>query len=63
MFGFNNDDRKKRGDNIFDAKSIDEFIERLREQFGRTFEEEIRKQLDKIKIQYKRDEQNAVNTD
>ena len=62
MFGFNNDDRKKRGDNIFDAKSIDEFIERLREQFGRTFEEEIRKQLDKLKIQYKRDEQNAVNT-
>ena len=62
MFGFNNDDRKKRGDNIFDAKSIDEFIERLREQFGRTFEKEIRKQLDKLKIQYKRDEQNAINT-
>jgi len=62
MFGFNNDDRKEREDNIFDAKSIDEFIERLREKFGRTFEEEIRKQLDKLKIQYKRDEQNAINT-
>jgi len=62
MFGFNNDDRKKREDNIFDAKSIDEFVERLREKFGRTFEEEIRKQLDKLKIQYKRDEQNAINT-
>ena len=62
MFGFNNDDRKKKGDNILDSKSIDEFVERLREQFGRTFEEEIRKQLDKLKIQYKRDEQNAVNT-
>jgi len=62
MFGFNNDDRKKREDNIFDAKSIDEFVERLREKFGRTFEEEIKKQLDKLKIQYKRDEQNAINT-
>lgn len=48
--------------NIFDAKSIDEFIERLRERFGKTFEEEIKKQLDKLKIQYKRDEQNAINT-
>ena len=62
MFGFNNDEQKKREDNIFDAKSIDEFIERLREQFGSTFEKEIRKQLDRLKIQYKRDEQNAVNT-
>ena len=63
MFGFNNEGRKDREEiNIFDAKSIDEFIERLRERFGKTFEEEIKKQLDKLKIQYKRDEQNAINT-
>ena len=63
MFGFNNEGRKDRDEiNIFDAKSIDEFIERLRERFGKTFEEEIRKQLDRFKIQYKRDEQNAINT-
>ena len=63
MFGFNNEGRKDRDEvNIFDAKSIDEFIERLRERFGRTFEEEIKKQLDRLKIQYKRDEQNAINT-
>ncbi len=63
MFGFNNEGRKDRDEiNIFDAKSIDEFIERLRERFGKTFEEEIKKQLDKLKIQYKRDEQNAINT-
>lgn len=63
MFGFNNEGRKDRDEiNIFDAKSIDEFIERLRERFGKTFEEEIKKQLDRLKIQYKRDEQNAINT-
>jgi len=63
MFRFNNEGRKDRDEiNIFDAKSIDEFIERLRERFGKTFEEEIKKQLDKLKIQYKRDEQNAINT-
>jgi phosphatidylglycerophosphate synthase len=63
MFRFNNEGRKDRDEiNIFDAKSIDEFIERLRERFGKTFEEEIKKQLDRLKIQYKRDEQNAINT-
>jgi len=63
MFGFNNEGRKDRDEvNIFDAKSIEEFIENLREKFGKTFEEEIRKQLDRFKIQYKRDEQNAINT-
>ena len=63
MFGFNNEDRKEKEEvNIFDAKSIEEFIDNLRERFGRTFEEEVRKQLDKLRIQYKRDEQNAINT-
>ena len=63
MFRFNNEGRKDRDEiNIFDAKSIDEFIENLREKFGRTFEEEIKKQFDRLKIQYKRDEQNAINT-
>jgi len=63
MFRFNNEGRKDRDEiNIFDAKSIDEFIERLRERFGKTFEEEIKKQFDRLKIQYKRDEQNAINT-
>ena len=63
MFRFNNEGRKDRDEvNIFDAKSIEEFIENLREKFGKTFEEEIRKQLDRFKIQYKRDEQNAINT-
>ena len=38
MFRFNNEGRKDRDEiNIFDAKSIDEFIERLRERFGKTF--------------------------
>jgi phosphatidylglycerophosphate synthase len=48
--------------NIFDKKAADEFVERLKEVFNRNLEDEIREQLKKLKIEYKRDEQDAINT-
>ena len=70
MLGSNNrkgskrEKRKWNGSeiNIFDMKSVDEFVERLKVLFNRSLEEEIREQLKKLKIEYKRDEQNAINT-
>lgn len=63
MFGMNeNRENKKVEFNIFDVKSVDEFIDRLKVRFNRTLEEEIKEQLKKLKIEYKRDDQNAINT-
>ncbi len=63
MFGINGN-RKNNSDeiNIFDMKSVDEFIEKVKIRFNKTLEEEIKDQLKKLKIEYKRDEQNAINT-
>jgi len=61
MFGMNeNRENKKVEFNIFDVKSVDEFIDRLKVRFNRTLEEEIKEQLKKLKIEYKRDDQNAI---
>ena len=57
-----NRENKKVEFNIFDVKSVDEFIDRLKVRFNRTLEEEIKEQLKKLKIEYKRDDQNAINT-
>ncbi|KKP44692.1 MAG: CDP-alcohol phosphatidyltransferase [candidate division WS6 bacterium GW2011_GWC1_33_20] len=69
MFGinFNNgNSAKKNGNNqdvnIFDVKSVDEFIEKLTLGFNKTLEREIREQLKKLKVEYRRDDQNAINT-
>ena len=71
MFRNNGDSREKKkkrfnengfSNSIFDVKTIDEFIERLKVVFNRSLEEEIRKQIDRLRIEYKRDEQNAINT-
>lgn len=57
------EERKMEGSevNILDMKSVDEFVERLKVVFNRSLEDEIRDQFRKLKIEYKRDEQNAIN--
>lgn len=62
MFGFNNSKNNEKDVNIFDLKSVDEFIEKLKVRFNKTLEEEIKDQFKKLKIEYRRDEQNAINT-
>lgn len=63
MFGFKgNKTKNKDSVNIFDIKSVDELIEKIKERFNKTLEEELREQLNKLKIEYKRDEQQAINT-
>ncbi len=67
MFGFNSNEKKNGYSsnqilNIFDSSSVDEFIEALKKRFNKTLEEEIKDQLRKFKIDYKRDEHTAVNT-
>lgn len=62
MFGINGN-RKNKGEeiNIFDMKSVDEFIEKVKIRFNKTLEEEIKDQLKKLKIEYKRGEHNTIN--
>ncbi|NLZ24256.1 hypothetical protein GX888_00705 [Candidatus Dojkabacteria bacterium] len=65
---FNKDKKRKRKKeeskeyNLFDAKSLDEFIEALTLGFSKTFEKEVKEQLRKLRIEYRRDDQNAINT-
>lgn len=67
MFGFNGNGKKNSNGNdevlnIFDASSVEEFIEALKKRFNKTLEQEIKDQLKKFKIDYKRDEHVAINT-
>ena len=50
------------GLNIFDRHYIDEFIEKLVDGLNGNFEKEIREQIQKLKVEYKRDKQDAINT-
>ncbi len=63
MFGFNDNGKNDHKGNpelqsIFDSKSLDEFVERVR----KVVEDEIKGQLKKFQIEYGRDEHRAVNT-
>lgn len=60
MFGFNRN--KDKEINIFDVKAVDEFIDRIKERLNRSIEDEIKEQIRKLRVEYKRDEQNAINT-
>ena len=68
MFGIrNNEDKnsveKKENEfNIFDVKSMDEFIEKITLGFNKTLEREIKEQIRRLKVEYRRDDQNAINT-
>jgi phosphatidylglycerophosphate synthase len=48
--------------NIFDVKSVDEFIEKVTRGFNKTLEREFKEQIKRLKVEYRRDEQNAINT-
>lgn len=48
--------------NIFDVKSADELVDKVKRILERTLEKEIKIQLGRLKIEYKRDEHNAINT-
>lgn len=50
------------GVNIFDRHYIDEFIEKLVDGLNGNFEKEIREQIQKLRVEYKRDKQDAINT-
>lgn len=50
------------GINIFDRHYIDEFIEKLVAGLNGNFEKEIREQIQKLRVEYKRDRQDAINT-
>jgi phosphatidylglycerophosphate synthase len=63
MFGMNGDRGKRDSEfNIFDVKSVEEFIERMKVILNSSLEGELKEQLRKLRIEYKRDEQNAINT-
>jgi phosphatidylglycerophosphate synthase len=63
MFGFNRErDKGNKEINIFDVKAVDEFIDRIKERLNRSIEDEIKEQIRKLRVEYKRDEQNAINT-
>lgn len=63
MFGFNiGKDKGEKEINIFDVKAVDELIDKIKERLNRSLEEEIKDQIRKLKVEYKRDEQNAINT-
>lgn len=68
MFGIRTNDEKDNGGkkdndfNIFDVKSMDEFIERITLGFNKTIEREIKEQIRRLKVEYRRDDQNAINT-
>ncbi len=67
MFGIkNNGNENRKKDehefNIFDVKSVEEFIDRVTMGFNKTLEREIREQISKLKVEYRRDDQNAINT-
>ncbi len=63
MFGFNiGKDKDNKDINIFDGTAVDEFIERIKERLNRSLEDEIKEQIRKLKVEYKRDDQNAINT-
>ncbi len=60
MFGINGN-KDNEGSSIFDVKSIDELIEKLKIRFSKTLEEEIKDQLKRFKIEYLRGDHNTVN--
>ena len=67
MFGINNNGKENEKKdvhefNIFDVKSVEEFIDRVTMGFNKTLEREIREQISKLKVEYRRDDQNAINT-
>ena len=63
MFGFNiGKDKGEKEINIFDVKAVDELIDKIKERLNRSLEDEIKDQIRKLKVEYKRDEQNAINT-
>ena len=63
MCGFNiGKDKGEKEINIFDVKAVDELIDKIKERLNRSLEEEIKDQIRKLKVEYKRDEQNAINT-
>ena len=59
-----NSDEKdiSKGLHIFENESVDEFVERFLSRLNNSLEKEIRGQIDKLKVEYKRDRQNAINT-
>jgi archaetidylinositol phosphate synthase len=67
---FNIDKGKKKKDKysneedykFFNAKSVEDFIERITFGLNKALEDEIREQISKLKVEYKRDKQNAINT-
>ena len=67
MFGIkannetNNEKKKDNEFNIFDVKSMDEFIEKVTLGFNKTLEKEIKEQIRRLKVEYRRDDQNAIN--
>jgi phosphatidylglycerophosphate synthase len=58
----NKDEGIFEGINIFDRSYIDEFIEKLVDGLNGNFEKEIREQIQKLRVEYKRDRQDAINT-
>lgn len=50
------------GLHIFEGESVDKFVERFLSRLNNSLEKEIRGQIDKLKVEYKRDRQNAINT-
>lgn len=62
MFGFNSQPKNGKEVSIFDREAIDEFVESITKRFSDTLEKEITDQLKKLTVEYKRDDQNAINT-
>ncbi|MGI6423446.1 MAG: CDP-alcohol phosphatidyltransferase family protein [Candidatus Dojkabacteria bacterium] len=50
------------GLNIPDRVSIDEFVEKLVSRLSGSFEKEIKRQIARLTVEYKRDKQDTVNT-
>lgn len=48
--------------NIFDLEHLDKIIDDFSRKFNKRFEKEIRTQIERLKVEYKRDDQNAINT-
>ena len=58
----NKDQGMFEGLNIFDRHYIDEFIEKLVDGLNGNFEKEIRERIQRLRVEYKRDSQDAINT-
>jgi phosphatidylglycerophosphate synthase len=57
-----NNKNGKQDVNLFDREQWDKFIENFGKKFNETLEKEIRFQFEKLKVEYKRDSQDAINT-